>query len=139
MLQGSSRTRRKSPEQFSGCRSTATRLTTPISIPLRIKNYKHGDTITIDVIALNGMKYYLDNTPSTFMSPSARARARTQQALASQTGNVDSVVIVLVDHTGIKGTQTEISGEIFYIDPRLKGLPPARCATPLRTKPKLPC
>lgn len=79
-------------------------------------DYKSGQRIAMDCTQING-SYFLDNSPAlnAYFSPSARQPA-------TPPGKVNSDVIVLINSAKPKNGLTEVSGEIFYVDPRLKDL-----------------
>jgi len=87
----------------------------------RRTDYYDGQNIFIDCSQIFGGSFYLDDSPANniHLGPAARRQASTPQ---TPPGEVNSDVIVMVKSTKVKNGLTEVSGEIFYVDPKLKGL-----------------
>jgi hypothetical protein len=84
-------------------------------------DYADHQKVLIDCTLLSNGNYFLDNTsPNSVLH--TRPSDRHRQRNTPPPGKVNSDVIVLVDTVMPKGTLTEITGKIFYVDPRLKDL-----------------
>lgn len=106
----------------------------------RRDDYYDGQKITIDCSQIGNSSYYLDNSPARGMS-NGYGFGYSGQGLNSHTGpttgDLDSDVIVMVDSVSTKNGLTEVSGEIFYLDPKLKGLQPGTLRDTFKDKAKI--
>jgi hypothetical protein len=99
-------------------------------------DYYDGQKINIDCHQIGSSAYFLDNSPARGMHNGYFGQTASPFT-GPTSGDVGSDVIVMVDSVGTKNGLTEVTGEIFYVDPKLRGLPPGTLKDAFKEKAKI--